>query len=130
MTIESHVNEGPQDISPEPPLQHCVSVTDACISFDQTVLVLTGLATAVRARPHNSISAVAKCHSFTAQVQSRSESPSLYLSLFRVLGGGRQSGLGFRAQFFSPDHGGALSVFLVGVLPFALAPRAKPQHVG
>ena len=48
--IESHLNEGRQDIVPGQPLQHGVSVTDACISFEQTVPVLQGLAEAVRAR--------------------------------------------------------------------------------
>ena len=48
--IESHLNEGRQDIVAGQPLQHGVSVTDACISFDQTVPVLQGLAAAVRAR--------------------------------------------------------------------------------
>ena len=48
--IESHLNEGRQDIVPGQPLQPGVSVTDACISFEQTVPVLQGLAAAVRAR--------------------------------------------------------------------------------
>jgi len=48
--IESHLNEGRQDIVPGQQLQHGVSVTDACISFEQTVPVLQGLAEAVRAR--------------------------------------------------------------------------------
>ncbi len=48
--IESHLNEGRQDIVPGQPLKHGVSVTDACISFEQTVPVLEGLAAAVRAR--------------------------------------------------------------------------------
>jgi 3-deoxy-7-phosphoheptulonate synthase len=48
--IESHLNEGRQDITPGQSLQHGVSVTDACISFEQTVPVLQGLAAAVRAR--------------------------------------------------------------------------------
>jgi 3-deoxy-7-phosphoheptulonate synthase len=48
--IESHLHEGRQDIVPGQPLQHGVSVTDACISFEQTVPVLQGLAEAVRAR--------------------------------------------------------------------------------
>ena len=48
--IESHLNEGRQDIIPGQPLKHGVSVTDACISFEQTVPVLQGLAAAVRAR--------------------------------------------------------------------------------
>ena len=48
--IESHLEEGRQDIVPGQPLKHGVSVTDACISFDQTVPVLDGLAQAVKAR--------------------------------------------------------------------------------
>ena len=55
LMIESHLNEGRQDIVPGQPLQHGVSVTDACISFAQTVPVLEKLAAAVRARrliPH------------------------------------------------------------------------------
>ncbi|MGS5089748.1 3-deoxy-7-phosphoheptulonate synthase [Hydrogenophaga sp. A37] len=50
LMIESHLNEGRQDIVPGQPLQHGVSVTDACISLEQTVPVLQGLAAAVRAR--------------------------------------------------------------------------------
>ncbi|MBK6614830.1 3-deoxy-7-phosphoheptulonate synthase [Ottowia sp.] len=48
--IESHLEEGRQDIVPGQPLKPGVSVTDACISFAQTVPVLRGLAEAVRAR--------------------------------------------------------------------------------
>ena len=48
--VESHLNEGRQDILPGKPLQHGVSVTDACISMAQTVPVLQQLAAAVRAR--------------------------------------------------------------------------------
>jgi 3-deoxy-7-phosphoheptulonate synthase len=48
--IESHLNEGRQDIRPGQPLAHGVSVTDACIGFEQTVPVLQGLADAVTAR--------------------------------------------------------------------------------
>ena len=48
--IESHLQEGRQDIKPGTPLQHGVSVTDACISMAQTVPVLEQLAAAVRAR--------------------------------------------------------------------------------
>jgi 3-deoxy-7-phosphoheptulonate synthase len=50
LMIESHLNEGRQDIVPGQPLKYGVSVTDACISFAQTVPVLQGLAAAVRAR--------------------------------------------------------------------------------
>ena len=48
--IESHLEEGRQDIEPGQPLKHGVSVTDACISFAQTVPVLEQLAAAVRTR--------------------------------------------------------------------------------
>ena len=48
--IESHLNEGRQDIMPGQALQHGVSVTDACISMAQTVPVLEQLAKAVRTR--------------------------------------------------------------------------------
>jgi 3-deoxy-7-phosphoheptulonate synthase len=48
--IESHLEEGRQDIVPGQPLQRGVSVTDACIGFEQTVPVLQGLAAAVRRR--------------------------------------------------------------------------------
>ena len=48
--IESHLEEGRQDIVPGQALRHGVSVTDACISFAQTVPVLRQLAAAVRAR--------------------------------------------------------------------------------
>jgi 3-deoxy-7-phosphoheptulonate synthase len=44
--IESHLQEGRQDIVPGQPLQHGVSVTDACISLAQTVPVLQGAAAA------------------------------------------------------------------------------------
>ncbi|MDR2991848.1 MAG: 3-deoxy-7-phosphoheptulonate synthase, partial [Burkholderiaceae bacterium] len=48
--IESHLEEGRQDIVPGQPLRRGVSVTDACISFAQTVPVLDGLAEAVHRR--------------------------------------------------------------------------------
>ena len=50
LMIESHLNEGRQDIVVGQPLKHGVSVTDACISFEQTVPVLEELAVAVRSR--------------------------------------------------------------------------------
>ena len=50
LMIESHLREGRQDIVDGQPLQPGVSVTDACISMEQTVPVLQGLAAAVRAR--------------------------------------------------------------------------------
>ena len=57
--IESHLNEGRQDLLTGQPLQHGVSVTDACISMAQTVPVLQGLAAAVRAR--RTIGPLASC---------------------------------------------------------------------
>ena len=48
--IESHLNEGRQDIVAGQVLRHGVSVTDACISMAQTIPVLEQLAAAVRAR--------------------------------------------------------------------------------
>ena len=48
--IESHLEEGRQDIVLGTPLKHGVSVTDACISMTQTLPVLQTLAAAVRAR--------------------------------------------------------------------------------
>jgi 3-deoxy-7-phosphoheptulonate synthase len=50
MMIESHLEEGRQDIVSGVPLKHGVSVTDACISMAQTVPVLEQLAAAVKAR--------------------------------------------------------------------------------
>ncbi len=48
--IESHLHEGRQDIVEGQTLQHGVSLTDACISMEQTIPVLQQLADAVRAR--------------------------------------------------------------------------------
>ena len=48
--IESFLEEGRQDFVPGQPLAAGVSITDACISWDQTAPVLTALADAVRAR--------------------------------------------------------------------------------
>jgi 3-deoxy-7-phosphoheptulonate synthase len=50
LMIESHLEEGRQDLVPGVPLKHGVSITDACIGFAQTVPVLQGLAQAVRSR--------------------------------------------------------------------------------
>ena len=50
LMVESHLEEGRQDIVPGTPLKPGVSVTDACISMAQTVPLLQGLAQAVRAR--------------------------------------------------------------------------------
>ena len=48
--IESHIREGRQDIVEGQELQYGVSLTDACISMEQTTPVLEQLAAAVRAR--------------------------------------------------------------------------------
>ncbi|GAB1435985.1 hypothetical protein MASR2M32_22290 [Sphaerotilus sulfidivorans] len=48
--IESHLEEGRQDLVAGQPLKHGVSITDACIGFEQTAPVLRRLAEAVRAR--------------------------------------------------------------------------------
>ncbi|MFV0681405.1 3-deoxy-7-phosphoheptulonate synthase [Ottowia sp.] len=50
LMIESHLEEGRQDIVAGQALKTGVSVTDACISFAQTVPVLDALAAAVRQR--------------------------------------------------------------------------------
>lgn len=50
--IESNINEGNQKVPPEGPaaLKPGVSITDACIDWDNTVAVLEDLASAVRDR--------------------------------------------------------------------------------
>jgi 3-deoxy-7-phosphoheptulonate synthase len=48
--IESHINEGRQDLVPGQALQYGVSITDACIGWDATQAVLRGLADAVSKR--------------------------------------------------------------------------------
>jgi 3-deoxy-7-phosphoheptulonate synthase len=48
--IESHLEEGRQDLLPGVPLQAGVSITDACIGWAQTEPVLRELADAVKAR--------------------------------------------------------------------------------
>ena len=48
--IESHLEEGRQDLVPGKPLRHGVSITDACIGWSQTEPLLAGLADAVRRR--------------------------------------------------------------------------------
>jgi 3-deoxy-7-phosphoheptulonate synthase len=48
--IESHLQEGRQDLIPGTPLRHGVSITDACISMGQTIPVLQQLSKAVSAR--------------------------------------------------------------------------------
>ena len=48
--IESHLEEGRQDLRPGEPLRRGVSITDACISWAQTAPLLQSLADAVRMR--------------------------------------------------------------------------------
>jgi 3-deoxy-7-phosphoheptulonate synthase len=48
--IESHINEGRQDVGSGKTLEYGKSITDACIGWDQTVTVLQQLAQAVRDR--------------------------------------------------------------------------------
>ena len=50
LMIESHLQEGRQDIAEGQPLRRGVSVTDACIGMEQTVPLLVRLAESVRAR--------------------------------------------------------------------------------
>jgi 3-deoxy-7-phosphoheptulonate synthase len=50
LMIESHLEEGRQDLKPSEPLRYGVSVTDACISWAQTEPLLRQLADAVRTR--------------------------------------------------------------------------------
>ena len=48
--IESHLNPGRQDLKPGIALDHGVSITDACIGWDDTMIVLDLLVDAVRKR--------------------------------------------------------------------------------
>jgi 3-deoxy-7-phosphoheptulonate synthase len=48
--IESHLEEGRQDLKPGVPLKHGVSITDACLGWTQSEPVLELLAQAVRKR--------------------------------------------------------------------------------
>jgi 3-deoxy-7-phosphoheptulonate synthase len=48
--VESHVNAGRQDLVPGQELQYGVSITDACLGWDETVKLLDTLADAVRRR--------------------------------------------------------------------------------
>lgn len=48
--VESHLKEGRQDLRPGLALDHGVSITDACIGWEDTLTVLDSLAEAVRKR--------------------------------------------------------------------------------
>jgi 3-deoxy-7-phosphoheptulonate synthase len=52
LMVESNLEAGRQDLLPGVPLRRGVSITDACIGFDQTVPLLRNLAVAVRSRRH------------------------------------------------------------------------------
>jgi 3-deoxy-7-phosphoheptulonate synthase len=47
---ESHLKAGRQDLVPGKPLAYGVSITDGCISWEETRAMLDGLAAGVRAR--------------------------------------------------------------------------------
>jgi len=51
--VESHLAEGRQDLKPGQPLTPGVSITDACLGWDDTVPLLRNLAASVRARRHH-----------------------------------------------------------------------------
>ena len=48
--VESHLNEGRQDLVPGQALARGVSITDACIGWDDTAALLATLAEGVRKR--------------------------------------------------------------------------------
>jgi 3-deoxy-7-phosphoheptulonate synthase len=48
--IESHLKEGRQDLTPGKPMEYGVSITDACLGWEDTLQVLDLLADAVKAR--------------------------------------------------------------------------------
>ena len=48
--IESHLHEGRQDVQPGQPLVYGQSITDACIGWEQTIVLLEQLALAVQQR--------------------------------------------------------------------------------
>jgi 3-deoxy-7-phosphoheptulonate synthase len=48
--LESHLKAGRQDLVPDQSLEYGVSITDACIGWEETVQVLEGLARSVQSR--------------------------------------------------------------------------------
>jgi len=48
--IESHINPGRQDLLPGKPLEYGVSITDACLGWEDTTALLDTLAEGVRKR--------------------------------------------------------------------------------
>ncbi|MFM9834631.1 MAG: 3-deoxy-7-phosphoheptulonate synthase [Methylophilaceae bacterium] len=55
LMVESHLKAGRQDHSPGCELEYGKSITDACLGWDESVLLLEGLAGAVRARRNKSV---------------------------------------------------------------------------
>lgn len=51
--IESHLKEGRQDTKPGAPLEYGKSITDACLGWDKSIVLLEQLAQAVRQRKTN-----------------------------------------------------------------------------
>jgi len=50
LMVESHLKEGRQDLSPGKPLEYGKSITDACLGWDDSIVVLDMLAESVRNR--------------------------------------------------------------------------------
>ena len=50
LMLESHLNPGNQPLIPNQPLKYGVSITDACVGWEETELLLKELAEAVKAR--------------------------------------------------------------------------------
>jgi 3-deoxy-7-phosphoheptulonate synthase len=48
--VESHIHPGRQDLLPGKPLEYGVSITDACLGWDETTALLDTLAEGVRKR--------------------------------------------------------------------------------
>jgi len=50
LMVESHLQEGRQDLAPDRPLEYGRSITDACLGWEDSVALLDSLAEAVRKR--------------------------------------------------------------------------------
>jgi 3-deoxy-7-phosphoheptulonate synthase len=50
LMVESHLQEGRQDLAPNRPLEYGRSITDACLGWDDSVTLLDTLGDAVRKR--------------------------------------------------------------------------------
>jgi 3-deoxy-7-phosphoheptulonate synthase len=51
LLLESHLHEGRQDWAPNATLRYGVSITDACMGWDDTATLLGEIADAVRRAP-------------------------------------------------------------------------------